>query len=669
MMNPAQWAQGAFQIPANATPDQIRRKREILAEMILGQGRPQYVGEGLADGVSKAFAGWQTGKVNKFEGDARRKANDAFTAMLGQTPAPTGPLSVLGMDPAWNGGQPFAEPGTPAPEQTPSTFGVQPGQVPSAAVPFEPSQPFGITAGTAPGAALSPEALVQGLVQRGLPQHVAEGFAMNAQDESGFNPGINEAAPTVPGSRGGFGLMQWTGPRRRQLEAFAAQRGASVADPNVQMDFLMTELQGPEKGAARSILAAPDAGSAGAAIVNDFLRPAEEHRARRVAEYTGGGAAAPSGPQAAMSGFQVPQAPAYSGPPVAALQAALANPWLDDASKQIAAQMLEQAQQAADPMRQLQMQQGQLGLRKTQMEIAQMGQPEPAKPTDDMREYEFARSQGYGGSFQDFMLEGRRAGATNVAVGGDAMPGLGKLSADYTYIMDPATGRPKLDANGLPIAAPVPGSPAAVEQAAAAGKATNALGAKAVSGNVIVDAAAKARALIGGGSTGVAGKIVAYNPQTDAAELYRQVDVLKSNATIESLTAMRAASPTGGALGSVTEKENAMLAAKLGALDPAAGPERFGAALDDYERTLLRVIHGPDVGDAIFKQTRVPAAAASAGGKQTLTREQFEALPEVQSIVGQGQTTMDAAWQAYQRKYGGKPAPVQLNGYTIEAVD
>lgn len=283
MMNPAQWAQGAFQIDPNATPDQIRRKREILAEMIMGQGRPQYVGEGLADGVSKAFAGWQTGKVNKFEGEARKKANDAFTAMLGQTPVPTGPLSVLGMDPAWTGGQPFTEPGTPAPEQTPSTFGVEPGRYASAAAPFEAGKPFGITPGVAPGAAVPPDALIEGLVSRGLPRHVAEGFAMNAQDESGLNPGINEASPLVPGSRGGFGLMQWTGPRRKQLEAFAAQRGASVSDPNVQMDFLMAELQGPERAAARSILAAQDAGSAGAAIVNDFLRPAEEHRARRVA--------------------------------------------------------------------------------------------------------------------------------------------------------------------------------------------------------------------------------------------------------------------------------------------------------------------------------------------------------------------------------------------------
>ena len=136
--------------------------------------------------------------------------------------------------------------------------------------------------------AVTPDYIVNGLVQRGLSRPVAEGFAMNAADESGFNPGINEQDPTVSGSRGGFGLFQWTGPRRRALESFASQQGSSVTDPDTQLDFLMTELSGSERGAASSILSAKSAGQAGAAIVNDFLRPAEQHRASRAARYLGG---------------------------------------------------------------------------------------------------------------------------------------------------------------------------------------------------------------------------------------------------------------------------------------------------------------------------------------------------------------------------------------------
>jgi hypothetical protein len=40
------------------------------------------------------------------------------------------------------------------------------------------------------------------------------------------------------------------------------------------------------------------------------------------------------------------------------------------------------------------------------------------KPTDDMREYEVAKQQGYGGTFQQYMIEMKKAGASSVNVNG-----------------------------------------------------------------------------------------------------------------------------------------------------------------------------------------------------------------------------------------------------------
>lgn len=120
---------------------------------------------------------------------------------------------------------------------------------------------------------IDPAYMISGLVQRGIPEHVARAFTAEAKSEAGLDPGINEAAPVVPGSRGGFGLMQWTGPRRRNLEAYAAQRGVSAADPDMQMDFLVMELQGPERRAWEAIQRAPDTVSAARAITDTFLRP------------------------------------------------------------------------------------------------------------------------------------------------------------------------------------------------------------------------------------------------------------------------------------------------------------------------------------------------------------------------------------------------------------
>jgi len=123
----------------------------------------------------------------------------------------------------------------------------------------------------------------QGLLDRGMPEHVAQGFMMNFQDESGFDIDITEAEDNVHGTRG-RGLYQLTGARR---DAFEARYGNDYSVDN-QLDWLMHELQGSESGARDAIFATQDAGSAGAAIVSNFLRPAEEHRLSRVAAYTGG---------------------------------------------------------------------------------------------------------------------------------------------------------------------------------------------------------------------------------------------------------------------------------------------------------------------------------------------------------------------------------------------
>lgn len=124
-----------------------------------------------------------------------------------------------------------------------------------------------------------------GFIDRGMAPHIAEAFVWNGKDESGLRTDINEQKPLVPGSRGGFGIWQHTGPRRRALEAYAASVGKPVGDLDTQMDFVMQELQGSEKGAWNAISSTKTPGEAAAAIVNKFLRPAPEHRQRRESAY------------------------------------------------------------------------------------------------------------------------------------------------------------------------------------------------------------------------------------------------------------------------------------------------------------------------------------------------------------------------------------------------
>lgn len=258
----------AFIFDANTeTPESVARKRQIAEALAAGAiGRaPRNVGEGLnAIGQALAFRRMM-GQIGKTETAGRESASGAFAPIIQA-------LSGGGIG-GGSGGFPDA----------------------SAPVPLDP-------ASARVAQAHGDTDIRSGLIQRGLPEHVADAFVMNFKDESGLNPGINERNPIVPGSRGGFGLAQWTGPRRKALEAFAAQRGVDVADPNMQMDFLMTELQGPEQAAFQKIMGAQDTGSAAAAIVNNFLRPAEQHRAAREARYrqAGGQQVASLDPSAGM---------------------------------------------------------------------------------------------------------------------------------------------------------------------------------------------------------------------------------------------------------------------------------------------------------------------------------------------------------------------------------
>ena len=127
-------------------------------------------------------------------------------------------------------------------------------------------------------------AILAGLLQRGLAPHHAQGIVANMIAESRLDPGINEIAPLVPGSRGGFGLNQWTGPRRRALEAAAQQRGVPVNDKNFQLDFMMEELQGPENRAFRALQGTNNAIDAARVFSDKFLRPGIPNMGKRLRE-------------------------------------------------------------------------------------------------------------------------------------------------------------------------------------------------------------------------------------------------------------------------------------------------------------------------------------------------------------------------------------------------
>lgn len=75
----------------------------------------------------------------------------------------------------------------------------------------------------------------------------------NAGHESGGLTKLQEIAPTVKGSKGGYGWFQWTGPRRRAFEAWCKANGLKPSDDEANYRYLVVELRGPEKAAVAAV--------------------------------------------------------------------------------------------------------------------------------------------------------------------------------------------------------------------------------------------------------------------------------------------------------------------------------------------------------------------------------------------------------------------------------
>jgi len=61
--------------------------------------------------------------------------------------------------------------------------------------------------------------------------------------ESGLDPGINEKNPLKRGSRGGFGIAQWTGDRRTKLEEYATKNQLPLDSLQTQYSYFKEEVK------------------------------------------------------------------------------------------------------------------------------------------------------------------------------------------------------------------------------------------------------------------------------------------------------------------------------------------------------------------------------------------------------------------------------------------
>lgn len=229
----------------------------------------------------------------------------------------------------------------------------------------------------------------------------------------------------------------------------------------------------------------------------------------------------------------------------------------------------------------------------------EMQQGQGTDPTDDIREYQYATQQGYQGSFQEWITEGRRAGATVIN------NNVGPTGIDYG---DPGKGlvwqrdqegNITLDERGAPVAIPFQGGEAWQEQEAAAAQEEARDTTVARATDIVTQDIDRALGIISqnpGLTTGIGGALTGWVPGSPTFNLNSLIDTVRANVGFDKLQAMRDASPTGGALGQVSQQENLLLQATIGNLANTQDRQQLVDNLNRVYNVYLDIVHGPGAG-------------------------------------------------------------------------
>lgn len=178
----------------------------------------------------------------------------------------------------------------------------------------------------------------------------------------------------------------------------------------------------------------------------------------------------------------------------------------------------------------------------------------------------------------------------------DGRPIVGTPPKDHEYVWDEETGQYR--------ARVIPGSETAREQEVLNSKAFQSLQANQEQFDAIMGNIDAADELIGVFTAG-AGSYMEGIRGTPARDLAARLETVKANIGFDKLNEMRQTSPTGGALGQVTERELKFLQSVRGSLDAGQSPEQLRQTLSEIKASLQRL---QEVREIAFKleQSAVP---------------------------------------------------------------
>jgi hypothetical protein len=164
-------------------------------------------------------------------------------------------------------------------------------------------------------------------------------------------------------------------------------------------------------------------------------------------------------------------------------------------------------------------------------------------------------------------------------------PQFGTIPAGFELVQDRTTGGYRMQ--------PIKGGPADIEaQQNVAAQQERAAGQQKY-GQVVLENVDRIREKIKSSSlpvAGIVGSVLSKVPGTDAYDVGAMADTIRANIGFERLSEMRKESPTGGALGQVTERELAFLQNSLANLEQSQSQEQFERSLDVVENAYKSIM-------------------------------------------------------------------------------
>ena len=295
----------------------------------------------------------------------------------------------------------------------------------------------------------------------------------------------------------------------------------------------------------------------------------------------GGGGAGPSGGGMMTRG----QGGSFN---LAALAEVMGSPFASAGERFLAQSLIQQQLSLMDPMAQMQLAQMQMEMQQMQNPQGQYSVLSPAEVLQ-LGLPPGAYQRGPNGQISTI-------GGGGVTVNtGDAGQQVGTIPSGYAIVPDPNSPA------GYTMH-PIPGGPEdrSGADAAAAQRETD-------EASVVLQQIEAIRGTIGSGSlltgdmpeVGVWGeRLGRWGVNQEATDTANRLETLKSAVAFDRLQAMRDASPTGGALGAVSDMEMGLLQSSLGSLDPTSSPEVILQTLDTIAGIMQKFAAYPSAGEA-----------------------------------------------------------------------